>query len=574
MNIPRSSPIATLLLALLGFTLTACSSTAVSPQTTATEHSERVAPTRPFPESSFLDLLVAEVAMRQHRLDTALHHYAIQARQTGDLEVIRTAAKLARHLNQNQQTAELARLWLDKSADDSEAHFILAMALSRLRQPLAALKHMDRVRALGDNSNFAALAASALALNQQDKAQFQSKLEQLAEQHPEDSSLKIARALLLQYSQHEDQALLLAREVLASEPSNPHALLIETRTLLQQGRNTEALERLKYAVDNNPGNKRLRHDLARALIKEEELYQAKAHYEVLIRQHANDSDILLELMLINKELNQGDEVAEQLKTLSRNPQQSSRAHYILGRLAEEERSWPEAIDHYQRVSGSEFTEASRRLTAISLSTEGAEQSLQRLRDLRQQYPQHAVSLYLLSSEILRKSQQHQAGFDLLSAALDKHPADTQLRYARSLFAERLGDLKAVEADLSAILEREPDNATALNALGYTLANLTSRLDEAEQLVRRALTLEPDEAAIIDSLGWILLLKGDTEAARTLLKKAFEIIQDHEIAAHYGEALWLLNEQDKAREVWKKGLQDTPNSPIIMETLERLRVLDD
>ena len=147
----------------------------------------------------------------------------------------------------------------------------------------------------------------------------------------------------------------------------------------------------------------------------------------------------------------------------------------------------------------------------------------------------------------------------------------ELRYARSLFSERLGNIDAVEHDLQHIISRDPDNATALNALGYSLA---SRLDEAELLVKRALELEPNDPAIIDSYGWIMLLKGNISEAVSLLEKAFKQTQDHEIAAHLGEALWLSGDQARAKLVWQEGLKDTPNSPIIMDTLRKLGLFNE
>ena len=155
------------------------------------------------------------------------------------------------------------------------------------------------------------------------------------------------------------------------------------------------------------------------------------------------------------------------------------------------------------------------------------------------------------------------------------PDDEQLRYARSLFSEKLGNIDDVESGLQHIIDRDPNNATALNALGYSLANLSSsRLDEAEQLVKRALELEPDDPAIIDSYGWIMLLKGNINEAVAQLERAFELTQDHEIAAHLGEALWLIGDKLRAKTVWQEGLKDTPNSPIIMDTLRKLELFDE
>jgi Flp pilus assembly protein TadD len=248
---------------------------------------------------------------------------------------------------------------------------------------------------------------------------------------------------------------------------------------------------------------------------------------------------------------------------------------VLGRLAEDDRYWQEAMAHYEKATPEpEFIPASQRLTSISLSVDGAEKTLARLQSLRQQLPEHSKLISLLEAEILRKEAQYQRGYDLLSSALRKAPDDEQLRYARSLFSEKLGNLSGLEADLRYIIDRDPENAAALNALGYSLANLSTRLSEAENLVKRALALEPEDPAIIDSYGWILFLKGDINGAVKVLERAYNKSQDHEIASHFGEALWANGDHQRAKTVWKAGLKDTPNSPIIYDTLRRLNLFND
>lgn len=531
-------------------------------------------PSRPFPDDTFNDLLIAEMALRNQDLQTALAQYRRQADATGDTGVIATTARLAQFLRDNKTAQKYALLWSQREPDNPEIHFVLATALSRQQQPLAALPHMTRVLELGGDPNFAALAAAALSRPEDQLDKFRAQLDSIAKRYPHDNSVRIARALIFQYQQQEEKALKLVREVLNEDPDNAHALLIETRTLKQLGRDDEAIDRMKHAVDQNPSNKRLRHDLARSLVKTD-LYQAKAQYEVLSRQFPDDTDVLLELMLVNRELDRYDEAEEQLRQLIASEEQSSRAHFVLGRLAEEDRDWQTALEHYQEASyGEEFDRAVRRLAALSATEESTDRALERLATLRRGLPQHAITLYLLEAELLRKSAQLQRGFDLLSQALATHPDDEGLRYARSLFAEKLGNIDIVETDLRHILERDPNNAAALNALGYTLANLTTRLDEAEQLVKRALQQEPDDPAIIDSYGWILLLKGQVEEAVVWLEKAFAQTKDHEIAAHLGEALWQAGDQQRARSVWKQGLEHTPNSPIIYDTLRRLNLMND
>jgi tetratricopeptide (TPR) repeat protein len=138
-----------------------------------------------------------------------------------------------------------------------------------------------------------------------------------------------------------------------------------------------------------------------------------------------------------------------------------------------------------------------------------------------------------------------------------------------MLAEKIGQLDVLEEDLRAILEREPENAQALNALGYTLADHTDRYEEAHELIERALALNPDDFYILDSMGWVLYRLGRLGEAIEYLKRAREIKDDPEVAAHLGEVLWVMGDKDAARDIWDSALKDTPDDQRLLDVIERL-----
>ena len=129
----------------------------------------------------------------------------------------------------------------------------------------------------------------------------------------------------------------------------------------------------------------------------------------------------------------------------------------------------------------------------------------------------------------------------------------------------------MERDLRSIIASDPDNATALNALGYTLANRTERYTEAFELVSRALALQPDEPAILDSMGWVMYRTGRYEEAVDYLTRAYAAFPDPEVAAHLGEVLWITGDTDAALAVWRGALIKDPDHDILNSTLKRLGV---
>jgi Flp pilus assembly protein TadD len=128
--------------------------------------------------------------------------------------------------------------------------------------------------------------------------------------------------------------------------------------------------------------------------------------------------------------------------------------------------------------------------------------------------------------------------------------------------------ESVEA-LEHMLTERPDDPTLQNALGYTLADHTLDLSHAEALIRRALTVMPDNPAAIDSLGWVQFRQGDARGAAATLAHAYSLGHDPEIAAHWGEALWVSGQQAEARRVWAAALAREPDSKPLKATIKRL-----
>jgi tetratricopeptide (TPR) repeat protein len=190
---------------------------------------------------------------------------------------------------------------------------------------------------------------------------------------------------------------------------------------------------------------------------------------------------------------------------------------------------------------------------------------------RQQYPELAAGLYLLESDMLVKNELYDNAHFLLTEALDKFPDNQNLLYGRSLVSEKRMDIELLEQDLREMLRHDPSNPLALNALGYSLANLTDRYDEALELIRKALSLKPDDAAIMDSMGWVLYRLGNYQESLDYLTKALSLFPNHEVAAHLGEVLWVTGQHEKALSVFTEALAKEPDSQILKSTMERLQI---
>lgn len=243
----------------------------------------------------------------------------------------------------------------------------------------------------------------------------------------------------------------------------------------------------------------------------------------------------------------------------------------LGRIAENRGDLEQALAYYSAIlRGATGLDATLRRAHVLARLERVDEGREIMRQLRYQLPQLSPRFFVAEGEMLLEAGRPGEALDLYSSALDDYPDDPDLRYGRSLAYERLGRIDAAEADLRSLLRRDPDDARALNALGYMLTVHTRRYAEAKSLVSRALALQPEDAAVIDSMGWVHFKLGEPRLALDWLERAYAKFPDPEVAAHLGEVLWTLGEQDRARQIWDEALARDPAHPALKETVERLR----
>lgn len=232
----------------------------------------------------------------------------------------------------------------------------------------------------------------------------------------------------------------------------------------------------------------------------------------------------------------------------------------------------QAINWYKQVTGERSLRATMRQAFLLADLGEIEKARNLLARLRIRTDSGILSQsYQAEAQILQDAGRRDEAFQVLSGALEALPEDIPLRYARALLAVGLGQMVLAESDFRQIISVQPDNAAAINALGYTLADLTDRYDEAEKLISRAYELEPGDASIIDSMGWIAYRLGRLKVAEGYLREAWKKLRNAEIAAHLGEVLWASGQKHEARSLWELGIQMDSDNEILIETMQRFGV---
>jgi len=536
--------------------------------------------TRPFPANTLYELLVAEFSGLRGLPSIAQKKYHEQAFITKDVDLARRATQIAEFIGDNELTLESAQLWSDLEPENTEPQALVAVHLIKQGKLDEALDQSLILLGKDLRPLFQAIAYEAGQQGREVQSRLLDRFRQALAQYPENAELLTGESLLLHYLGDDERALQSINQAIDADSNNTAAYVLKASLLEKLGDKRAAASTLRKRIKAEPRNQRLRLQYAR-LLTEFDLSEAQKQFRVLVKNAPMDADLILSLALVSNELGDFSTAREYFEQLLFLRKHSSTAYFYLAEISEKQRDVTRAIELYHRVTdGDEHLYAAVALCRIYLQQSQTAECQQHMRSERQRLSaistpasQKVIArLYLIEADILRR---YKPVLELaaLNEALEQFPDHIDLRYARSMLYEQANNLRASEVDLRFILDKQPDNANALNALGYTLVNKTDRLQEGYELITRALTLAPDNPAILDSMGWALYRLNRHEEALPYLEKAMAAFPNHEVAAHLGEVLWISGKQKQARKIWKKGLEDDPSSSIIKETQKRLGAVD-
>lgn len=516
-------------------------------------------------------ILTAELAGKREQLDVALVHYRQAAAATQDPRVAERATMLALLVKDSVASLELAQRWRALAPASDQARQALALALLRNGRVDEATEYLETVRRLAsakDKQQGYATLASLLG-QADDKQAALRVMRQFRDRNPRSAFAQYYLALLAAASNDRDQALASLDLALARDPKLAAAHQLRTRLLLDRGDHEAALAGLASAVAALPGDRNLRMSYARLLIEAGQLDKARREFAILLNQNPKDTESLYALGLLAAETRQFDLAESYFLDLIKRKVRLADAYFELGQIEEQRGAYDKAREWYGRVKGEErYLNAQMRMGVVLAKLENPATVTQHFDALRRSNPQSGINLYLAEAEALREADRNQEAFDTLDRALALHADDKDLLYARALVAERLDRIDVLERDLRAILANDPKNAQALNALGYTLADRTDRHQEALGYIEQALALLPEDAAVLDSMGWVQYRLGDHAKSLEFLRRAYRINADAEIAAHLSEVLWASGQRDEAKRIWRAATAKQPDSRHLRQLQER------
>lgn len=536
-----------------------------------------------------LGVLAAEFALQNGDPATAAATYAEIARRSQDEKVAERAAELMIAQRRFEDAKEMLAIW--QRADEAAPRpnqIALAIALMTNDATLAE-KSVDRAIALPTEKLGTAIIDLARQLAQhkdRDRAvalasRFTAARPELAESH---YALSVASTGT--ENARISEALLAIDKALAIRPYWPQAVAVKARLLTAKAgqatsRGARALaggdvvKLLNESVAANPDSRELKQMLARYRFDLGEFAEARKIFLDLADDDKDDAEEMQLAATLAAFTAEDWETAERefQEALATERGDQNAIRYYLARVSEAQKRWGDAATRYAQVQrrgqGDRFWESQLRIAMVLAQDKRMLQAMSHLRQLQPSTELERNSIAQTEAGIWRDAGELQKAFDALDAALKLDANNADLMYESAMLAERIDRMDEAEKRLRRVIELEPKRAHAYNALGYSLADRNVRLDEARMLIEKAYELQADDAAIIDSMGWIAFRQGRLKEAEEFLRRAYGKFKDGEIAAHLGEVLWAQGRKDEARKIWGDQLKAQPDSDILKKTMARL-----
>ncbi len=517
-------------------------------------------------------ILAGEMAASREQPAVAAEHFARALDRYPDPQLAARATGLALAGQNPALALQMARRWVALAPDEARAREVLLrlyLRENRIDEACDTASSLVEDHAGGLDDGLRSVAHTMGQELEHGEAAL-AVMACLRDGYPGQVGAHVGDALLALRFEDYARARQSAQRALELDPAAEDAGLLLVSALLKSGQAEAAEQQARRLIERSRDADEMRLRYSRLLIEAGDKDRARAELERALDTNPKFAEARYILALLLLESGDADAAAPHFQALLAAGERRSESAYYLGRIHEQRGDLESALAMYERVSnGNQALDAASRRAAILGRLGRVLEAHALYTQLRQQFPQLTDEFVLAESAMLTEAGHAERALALLEEALQQQPDDPDLLYGRSLVYERLGRIDAAERDLRAMIQANPDDARALNALGYMLSVHTTRFTEALALIEKAYRLQPDDAAVIDSLGWVRFRMGDTETALALLQRAWQAMPDPEIAAHLGEVLWSLGRREDARRVWQQALERAPAHPVLRGTIERL-----
>lgn len=520
--------------------------------------------------------LTAELYRHYGDLSQATDHYSQIMEDNDSLAVAKRLTRLALEHSDYQLALKSVERWVAQAPDSLDARQFRALLNIRHDHPQKAAEDLLWLQKAVDkkDSGRGTLFVTSIVSLEAEKEKAFKAFKAFTELTEEATSAKLALTALAINAKKFDEAKAAIEPLLNSKKTEDQerAHLLYSKALVGLGQKQQALESLSPYYKTSK-NRELKLEYARLLIVNDKTTEALNIYQELSKAYPNNSDVFYTLGLLHLEKKQFKEALPILQHLTELPGRRAEGYYFLGEAYEGLTQFDKALAAYQEAMSKGFqSEAQIRIVGLIKDTQGIDAALDYLRTQRDQLSNNddRFQVYMLEGGLFYDEKRYQEALQAYAASKIVKPEENIDRlYAESLVYTAMKEIPKAETNLRQILQTEPKNASALNALGYTLTLHTKRWDEAKKLIEQALEVRPDDPAITDSLAWVEYRLGNLQKAEALLRKAYNDLPDPEVAAHLIEVLFKAGKEAEAQAMLDKELSKHPNDDHLKAMQDKL-----
>lgn len=502
--------------------------------------------------------IIAEFSLAYHDIPNAIHNYTVLAIHSNSPTIKQRALNVSLEQNDLNAALNIATHWVVQEPEDVPAKFYLAHIALKTHEYDLAAETLDSILNIDPNAELDKIIEGISPDSEEDRESLLQALK--ASKEKNNPSILALIAGLEAQNDDLETALTTVNKALRKRPKVTGFILMKANLLIALGRQDEAEKWFEYASRKNKNNLDVRLAEARYLVKTNQPELALSKLEKIIKTWPDADEALFIAGLTSIDLKHYDQAEHYLVDLRYSAQYQNEAYYYLAVNAERKQHYETAKAYYRLVDGNLYTVSRKNLISIFDRQDKLNDALRFLTQERVNYPQHASFLYQAQAEILKKMGNKKAALSLLNEAVKNNPDDPELLYSEVLLLDPFQDRDKLDKALRELLQLEPNSPTYLNAYAYTLALQNRRLGEARKYAEHALENAPDQASILDTLGYITFLQNDFDTASRVLEKAYMLSPSASIGVRYAKALYMLGDMSSFNEVLQQLKQNHPNDP--------------
>ena len=523
------------------------------------------------PSDASAHLLQAEIALQRMDYLVAAHEYRMAAELSKSVDIARKSTRIASSYGFQEDALASARRWLELDKDNDEALFHLARLQLRLGKLRESRQNYKKLIERGDTPPDERLLALIGVLTEEDPEGADEIMRWLAKPYKDSPYAHYAVAVTALQVDDVEYAQKRALRAIELKPDWLRPKLIYGRTLLIAGDPEAAIDYIARLIGDDPQpDPDARMELALVMMAAGREDDALSQVNQIQYETGNQPDALRLMAILNFRQENLDAAWEDFQDLLSTGSHTMDALFYLARISDFRGETERAIRLYSQVKeGTHTVTAQRRASALlAFQRNAPDTAIERLDEFARDNPAFAIDMVQAKAALLASLERHDEALTYYDQLVEFRPDNEGVALGRAELLLRMDKLDASIEQYEKVIKRWPDSALSLNALGYTLADRTDRYKEAEKLIRKALKFDPESAAIIDSLGWVLFKLGRHEEALAELKRAYEKLDDPEVASHIVEVLAALDRNDEALEILVAAEEKAPASPLLKDVRER------